>query len=84
MEIREAKTFWQRFLGLSFRKKSNFGLALKNCRAIHTFGMRFNVDIICLDKNEQIITTKKNLRPWKIFLAPKGTKNIIEIPVFLR
>lgn len=38
------------------------------------------IDIIATDKNDNIIKTYKSVKPCKILIAPKNTKNIYELP----
>ncbi len=80
IEIKEAKGLFNRFIGLMFKKNINYGLLLKNCKSIHTFFMLEEIDVIATDKNDIIIKKYKNLKPWKILIAPKNTKNIYELP----
>ena len=80
IEIKEAKTFFDRFIGLMFKKNISYGLLFKNCKSIHTFFMQTEIDVIATDKNNNIIKTYKKVKPWKILIAPKNTKNIYELP----
>lgn len=80
IEIKEAKGLFNRFIGLMFRKNITYGLLFRNCKSIHTFFMFDEIDVIATDKNDNIIKEYKNLKPWKILIAPKGTKNIYELP----
>ena len=45
-----AKTFWHRFVGLQFASPlaADCGLLLRGSRSIHTFWMRFAIDVIFL------------------------------------
>ena len=38
------------------------------------------IDVIATDKDDNIIKKYKSLKPWKILIAPKNTKNIYELP----
>ncbi|OGJ52256.1 hypothetical protein A2335_02155 [Candidatus Peregrinibacteria bacterium RIFOXYB2_FULL_32_7] len=80
ISLKEASTFFQRFLGLSYKRNSKFALLFKNTKCVHTFGMFFQIHLLCLNQNFEIIKIKTNLKPFRIFIAPKGTKHIIEIP----
>jgi uncharacterized membrane protein (UPF0127 family) len=43
--VRVANTFWARVLGLAFRSQPpDHALLLPRTRAVHTFGMRFDLD----------------------------------------
>lgn len=80
MQVIEAKTFKQRLFGLMFKKNINYSLIFDNCKAIHTFFMFEEIDIIAFDKNNNIIKVYKNVKPWRVIITPKGTKKIQELP----
>lgn len=69
-----------KLLGLMFKKKTNYGILLKNCNSIHTFFCFINLDVIMLDKDFNIIKIYKNISKNKIVLPIKGVKHILEIP----
>lgn len=76
----EAKGFKNRLFGFMFKRKINHGLLFKHCRSIHTFFMFDKIDVIATDKNDNIIKQYKDVKPWRILIAPKPTKNIYELP----
>lgn len=80
ISIREAKSFKDRLIGLMLKKNISYGLLFNNCRSIHTFFMKEEIDIIATDENDNIIKEYKNIKPWKILIAPKKTKRIYELP----
>lgn len=80
IKLKEAKTFKERLFGLMFKKNIKHGLVFNNCKAIHTFFMLEEIDIVALDKNENIVKKYKNVKPWRILIAPKSTKKIVELP----
>lgn len=80
VKIKIAKSFKERLFGLMFKKNINNGLLFKNCRSIHTFFMLEEIDVIATDKNDKIIKTYKNIKPCRLLIAPKKTKNIYELP----
>jgi uncharacterized protein len=47
---------------------------------IHTFGMKFALDILILDKHYKIVKLKKNIKPNRIFLWNPLHKTVIELP----
>ena len=61
-----AETFFKRLIGLMFKGKinKNQGLFIKNCKAIHTFFMRFSIDAVFIDKDNRVIAIYENLRPF--------------------
>lgn len=80
VKIKIAKSFKERLFGLMFKKNISNGLLFKNCRSIHTFFMLEEIDVIATDDNDKIIKTYKNIKPCRILIAPKKTKNIYELP----
>ncbi len=80
IEIKEAKTFKDRLIGLMFKKNIKYGLLFKNCRSIHTFFMMESIKVIATDKDDNIIKVYDDIKPWKILIAPRKTKNIYELP----
>jgi uncharacterized membrane protein (UPF0127 family) len=83
MKIVKADNFFLRFAGFMFKKKPYYALLFENCKSVHTFFMRFDLDIVFLDKNGQALKSKKNVRPWRIVFPVKNAVSILEIPSFL-
>lgn len=77
-----AKGFLQRLRGLIGRKKLEEGEALwiKPCNSIHTIGMRFAIDVIFLDKDNNIIAIKKNLKPNRLTRIYLRASSVLELP----
>lgn len=78
----QAKTHAQRRRGLSRCELSRApaSLEIPHCRSIHTFGMRFDLCVIFLDRNSKVLE-KKVVKPRRIVFGPKGTWGVVEIPV---
>jgi uncharacterized protein len=47
---------------------------------IHTFGMKFPLDIIILNNKNQIVALKEKLLPWRIYLWNPKYQIVIELP----
>lgn len=62
-----------------FKKNINYGLMFKKCNSIHTFFMKQNIDVIFLDKNNNIIKRYNNITKNKILIC-KDAYQVIEIP----
>lgn len=54
------------------------GLLLRPCRSIHMWFMRFLIDAAFLDGNLRVLKIVRNLRPWQVVIAPKGTRSVLE------
>ncbi|MCI5732713.1 MAG: DUF192 domain-containing protein [Tenericutes bacterium] len=80
LKVKEAKSFKDRLFGLMFKKNINYCLLFRNCKSIHTFFMLDKIDVVATDKNDNIIKVYKEVKPCRIIIAPKKTKNIYELP----
>lgn len=39
---------------------------MKPCQSVHTFFMRFPIDVIFVDSKNSVIKTYHNLKPWRM------------------
>ncbi|HEY2432649.1 MAG TPA: DUF192 domain-containing protein [Vicinamibacterales bacterium] len=49
-------------------------------RGVHTWGMRFSIDVLALDEGGTVIDAVSNLRPWRMRLPRAGTAGVLELP----
>lgn len=78
----EAKFFnshKDRALGLIQYKKA-FPVLFKTRFGIHTFGVKFPIDILVLDKQNRVVKMSQNLKPGKTFFWPLKYNQILELP----
>jgi uncharacterized membrane protein (UPF0127 family) len=77
-----ADTVFKRIKGLIGRKEFVKGeaLILKPCNSIHTFFMKFPIDIIFLDKNKRVIKTITCLKPFRLTPIYFKANLAIELP----
>ena len=66
LEIKVAKTFKDKLMGLMFQKEINYGLLIPNCKSIHTFNMKTNIDVLLLNSNNQVLMINRNIEKNKI------------------
>jgi uncharacterized membrane protein (UPF0127 family) len=55
-------------------------MLLMPCGSIHTFWMRFAIDVVMLDRNCRVLAVRQRVRPWRIVTAVRGTHSILELP----
>lgn len=81
-DLKIAGTFWTRFKGLMFKEsiEENEGILFLNCSSVHTFFMKFDICVIYLDKDFNVISHEV-LKPGKIGSKIKGAKHLIETSV---
>ncbi|HUE69890.1 MAG TPA: DUF192 domain-containing protein [Pirellulaceae bacterium] len=77
-----ATNFWQRLRGWQFRSRppTGTGILLAPCNAVHTFGMRFDIDIAFLDRIGKVIAVKSRIVPWRFVLPVVAAQAVLEIP----
>ena len=83
IKIIKAGSFWQRFRGFMMKKSADYALLFENCSSVHTFFMRFDIDVLFIDKNGKALKIKENIKPWRIVMPVKGAVSILEIPSYL-
>lgn len=81
-DVMVANSFFKRFKGLMFSKElpEDKALYIIPCSEIHTFNMKYSIDVLYLDKNNNIIYLDENMKPGKIGRHVKNGSSIIEIP----
>jgi uncharacterized membrane protein (UPF0127 family) len=57
------------------------GLLITPCMGIHTFAMRFPIDVLFIDKRNIVIAAIRNLRPNRLTRLYPGASGVIELPV---
>lgn len=63
-----------------FIGKSNLEAVIFTTRfGIHTFGLRFPIDVIILDDQKKVVSLKENLKPYRIFIWNPKYKLVVEI-----
>ena len=77
-----ASNLLSRIIGLLGRKelKPKEALILTPCNSVHTFFMRFSIDVIFLDKDNKIIASISRLRPFRISKIYFRGHTVIELP----
>jgi uncharacterized membrane protein (UPF0127 family) len=79
--VRIADTRVTRALGLMGRRALAPGEALwiVPSRGVHTWWMRFTIDILALDADGRIVDLVPDLRPWRVRLPRPGTAGVLEM-----
>ena len=69
--IHEATTPASRLLGLAFLDElpSGHALFLPACRSIHTFGMRFAIDVAFIDREALTIRIERHVPPRRVLIC---------------
>jgi hypothetical protein len=80
--VKTLNRFLSRAAGLAVRARlpDGQGVALHPCRAVHTLGMRYPLDIVFLDRGDRIVRTVTGLRPWRAVDGGYGAITTVEWP----
>jgi len=57
------------------------GMLIKPCNSIHTFFMKFPIDVIFISKDNKIIRVVENLKEWKISPIVFKAHSTLELPI---
>ncbi len=70
-DVAVARTFWGRFRGLMLRREMASGEALliERSASVHTAFMRFPIDVVFLDRENQVVKVAENVRPFRAALS---------------
>src|SRR3954463_6066673 len=75
-----ARRFSERLTGLAWASSPRVdALLLPRCRSVHTFGMRFPLDLYWLDERGQIVRVELGVRPWGVVRFRAGG-SVVEVP----
>ena len=77
---RFANSVFKRMVGLLNRRALSQGVLLDRCYGIHTFGMRFPIDVLFLDKELRVIRAVPSLPPFRTCVV-KHAIYVLELPV---
>jgi len=78
-ELFIADSFMKRFLGYMLRKAPHYeSILFKPCNSIHTFFMKFPIDVLFIDENMEVCKKIEGLKPGKIIMPIKNAVVVIE------
>lgn len=75
-----ATTQLARLLGLALlpRETAGSGLLIPRCRSVHTFGMRFPIEVVFLDRELEPIRTAGRVMPGR-FISDRRASAVLEL-----
>jgi uncharacterized protein len=80
LRTRVARGYRERLIGLAWSRSPRVAaLLLPRCRSVHTFGMRFPLDLYWLDGSGDIVRVDLGVRPWRIAHC-RAARSVIEVP----
>lgn len=81
-DARIARSYWARLVGLLGRGSLRPGeaLVIEPCSSVHTWFMRFTIDVLYIDAAWQVVKTAPGLRPFRLSAAFRSARAAIELP----
>lgn len=83
-ELRVAGTHLSRLRGLMLADQRSFGdghgLWIVPSHGVHTFAMRFPIDVVYLNEDRVVIYMKQNLQPWRVAAVRQQAASVLELP----
>jgi uncharacterized membrane protein (UPF0127 family) len=79
--VRHATSIWARFWGLMGKRPLSEGEALliDPCTSVHTFFMRFPIDVVYLSADDTVLKIVPAMPAWRASLGGKGAKKVLEM-----
>ncbi len=77
--VKEAKNLKEKIQGLIGKNKP-YALMIRTRFGIHTFGLKFPIDVLILSNENKVVSIRENLRPNRIFLWNPAYEKVIELP----
>lgn len=77
-----AATPWSRLVGLLGRSglAAGEGVHLVPCGSVHTWFMRFTIDVLYLDREGRVLKAVPALRPFRWSWGGRQTHSVLELP----
>jgi uncharacterized protein len=81
-EVRVARGPRARFQGLAYleREEAGAGLLIPRCSSVHTFGMRFALDLYFLDGDREVVAVQRGVPPRRLAFCGRA-RAVLEVPV---
>jgi len=82
--VRTATTRRSRLRGLAHRDLEGAEpLLIPRCHSVHTFGMRFALDLLWLDAGGEVVRVDRAVPPRRVRWC-RGATSVLEVPVGTR
>lgn len=77
-----AENPWTRGWGLLGRTglPEDQGLWIKKCKYVHTFFMRFSIDVVYLSADRTVVKTCSRLKPFRFSAGGRRADSVLELP----
>lgn len=79
--VREASGMFARLKGLlgESHLNSSEGILLTPCNSVHTWFMKFAIDVVYVAKDLRVLKIHRDMRPWKLDFPVWGARAALEV-----
>lgn len=79
-QLQIAASFWRRFIGLQFRRSlpPQAGLLIAPCSSVHTFGVRFPIDVAFIDASGIVVEVHESVKPRRVCIPQRSCRYVVE------
>jgi uncharacterized membrane protein (UPF0127 family) len=81
--LKIARGLFERGIGLMFRRDvpaaCGAGFLFPHCRDLHSFGMRFPLDVVWINDDGAILDIRRGIPPGKVIRGPKTARHVFEV-----
>lgn len=78
IRTKELKSFIEKSVGLIGKKPES--VFFRTRFGIHTFGMKYPIDIVIFDNGKRVVRIKESLLPNRVFFWPLNYDCVLELP----
>jgi uncharacterized membrane protein (UPF0127 family) len=77
-----ADRWWERLRGLIGQPPlpAGDGVLLDPCKSVHTWGMRYPIDVVFLDAEDRVVALYPALPPRRVTRLHRGARAALELP----
>ena len=79
LRVKYLRTYKEMSVGLLGATRA-YPVTFKTRFGIHTFFMKFPIDILILDNEGRVVSSRENLKPFRIFLWNPQNSRVVELP----
>ncbi len=81
LRVRVADSAWSRLVGLlgCAGLPAGQGILIRPCSSVHTFGMRFPIDVVYLAADGLVVKVVHGLRPWRFSMGGRRARTVVEL-----
>jgi uncharacterized membrane protein (UPF0127 family) len=79
--LKKTETFKDRLIGLLGKEHLSVdsGLLITPCNQVHTFFMKFSIDVVFLDRTGKVLKVYSAFPPWRMSMMIWKAKSVLEL-----